>query len=155
MRARDALQVAASALPQVAEQIRNDPEQADVSIDAVQEAAHVAAAATAGSHWTIAGWLPWIGDNTRAMQTITSAVDRIATEVLPQLPAVVHTVTPDRLAPKDGNSTSPAAGCATASWLPIAWSAKPSPTSRPFPETSSPSWRTTDRLKPNSPRPAN
>ena len=102
MRARDALQVAASALPQVAEQIRNDPEQADASIATVQEAAHVAAEATAGFHWTIAGWLPWIGDNTRAMQTITSAVDRIATEVLPQLPAVVHTVTPDRLAPKDG-----------------------------------------------------
>jgi len=102
LRARDSLQVAADALPQLADQIRNHPEQADATIAQVQSAAHTALASTTGPHWTLAGWLPWVGDNTRAMQTVTTAVDRIASEALPELSTSLQSVTPERLAPKDG-----------------------------------------------------
>ena len=102
MRARDSLQVAADALPQVATQIRSDPQRADATIARVQMAAHSALEATTGPHWTVAGWLPWVGDNTRALQTVTTAVDRIASGVLPELAATVQSVTPERLAPQDG-----------------------------------------------------
>ncbi|MDQ7992049.1 MAG: DUF4012 domain-containing protein, partial [Propionicimonas sp.] len=102
LRARDALEEAADAVRLVVDDLQDDPAAAQAAVAGLQDAAGRAADATSGPHWTIAGWLPWIGDDTRALQTITRSVDTLATSALPPLVTVAGSVTPEQLAPRDG-----------------------------------------------------
>lgn len=102
LRARDALTEVATATPRLLSALRADPASASAQLAGLQDAAGRAAAATSGVHWTAAGWLPWVGDNTRALQTVTGAIDALASEGLPGLADAAQTITPDRLAPRGG-----------------------------------------------------
>lgn len=102
LRARDALQEVADGLPQLTEQAGRDPSAAVAAIPGIQDAARRAANATGGVHWAVVDTIPWVGDNTRALQTITEAVDDVATTVLPAATAALTVITPEQLAPKDG-----------------------------------------------------
>ncbi|HRA07366.1 MAG TPA: DUF4012 domain-containing protein [Propionicimonas sp.] len=102
MRAREALTEVAGIAPRLMDALREDPASATAGFAELQDAAARAKAATTGLHWTVVGWLPWIGDNSRALQTVTSAVNSLATDGLPGLSTAAQALTPDRLTPKDG-----------------------------------------------------
>lgn len=102
LRARDALTELTTAVPALMDDVRERPEAAAGRVTEIQQATARAKAATSGPHWTIAGWLPWIGDNTRALQAVTTSVDRLAVEGLPGLASAVASLTPENLAPRDG-----------------------------------------------------
>ncbi|MFC7404627.1 DUF4012 domain-containing protein [Georgenia alba] len=55
-----------------------------------------------GPHWTIMGWVPWVGPNVRAVQTVSFATDDLATGALEDLVDAVSVVDPSNLAIQDG-----------------------------------------------------
>ncbi len=68
----------------------------------VQRHAAAAESAAHGPHWTVAAHLPWVGDDVRAVQTVSEVVDDLARDVLPNLVDVASAVEPSTLAPVDG-----------------------------------------------------
>ncbi|MCA0251909.1 MAG: DUF4012 domain-containing protein [Actinobacteria bacterium] len=102
LRARDALTELTTAVPALLDDARNHPEAVADRVGTIQATTARAMSATTGPHWTIAGWLPWIGDNTRALQTVTANVDRLAVDGLPGLATAVSSLTPAQLGPRDG-----------------------------------------------------
>jgi len=101
LRARDALERAAAALPALAEQAR-EGEVSAATLTEVQEAAATAAASTRGPHWRLARLLPAVGDDAAALGDVASAVDGLAAQALPRLARAVDVAAPGRLAPRDG-----------------------------------------------------
>jgi hypothetical protein len=102
LRARSALEEASRAIPGLEQRLREDPQAAASELASVQDAAHRAASATTGPLWTLAGNLPWVGDDVEALSTVTGTVDRLAADVLPRLSSAAQAVTPARLAPEGG-----------------------------------------------------
>ena len=67
--------------------------------------------------WSLAGVLPWVGVNSRAVQSVADAVDELAQDALPALMEATSMVDPSALAPVDGRidiaplaAAAPAAG---------------------------------------------
>lgn len=102
MQARDDLTEIAQNVPALTEKLRADPESAHSGVVTVQDAAARARAATTGVHWTIVGWLPWIGSNTRALQTVTASVDTLAEDGLPPILMATEAMSSGRLTPRNG-----------------------------------------------------
>lgn len=102
VRARAALEETSRAIPGLEQRLRESPQSAAAELASVQDAAGRAFAATRGPVWTLAGAVPGVGDDVRALSTITGTVERLATDVLPRLSTAAQVVTPERLAPQDG-----------------------------------------------------
>lgn len=102
LRARDALAEIADVVPELVRQVRENPGEATGTVHLIESAAANAQRATSGPHWTMVGWLPWIGENTRALQAVTHSVHTLAAEGLPGLAAAAETLSGERLAPRDG-----------------------------------------------------
>jgi hypothetical protein len=100
--ARTALEQAAGAIPDLEQRLRTSPDDAAADHAPLQESTGEAARRTQGVHWTIAGMLPVVGDDVRALATIADTADSLATDVLPSMTAAAQAVTPERLAPQDG-----------------------------------------------------
>lgn len=101
LRARAALDDVAAALPGLQERVRSG-EDAEGAVEDVRRAAGTAAAATHGPHWALAGMLPVLGDDARALGEVTAAVERVAEDGLPRLADAVTVASPAVLAPSDG-----------------------------------------------------
>ena len=61
-----------------------------------------AVAATRGPHWWIGANTPFVGESVRAVQTVASVVDTLATGALPSLADAVKVLEPSALVPRDG-----------------------------------------------------
>ncbi|MFD1717400.1 DUF4012 domain-containing protein [Georgenia deserti] len=68
----------------------------------LQESTGAARDSLTGPHWTIIGWLPWIGDDVRAIQTIAITVDDLANSALGDLVDAVGVVDPANLSLEGG-----------------------------------------------------
>jgi len=101
LRARSALDDVASALPALQEDVRSGRDAAS-KIEDVRRSAAVAAGATHGPHWVLAGMLPVVGDDARALGEVTSSVEIVAEDALPRLAAAATVASPALLAPVDG-----------------------------------------------------
>jgi hypothetical protein len=101
-RAQGALLEAQKLLPGLEAQLRTDPEGADEQLATLQAHTRTARSATAGPLWSVAGHLPFFGDDLVALRTISETVDRLALDVLPRMASAVQAVTPATLAPVDG-----------------------------------------------------
>nr|KEP23821.1 hypothetical protein DA06_04305 [Georgenia sp. SUBG003] len=58
--------------------------------------------ALSGPHWELAGKLPMIGDDVRAVRTVSVVVDDLSTEALGRLVTAADVLSPARLTPVDG-----------------------------------------------------
>lgn len=102
-RAADALQAARGDVQDLQEQVRaGDSDAADKTLVQLQAHSSTAALATSGPLWTLAGSLPWIGQNVDAVQTVAQAVDGLAQHALPSLMQASTLVDPGALAPVNG-----------------------------------------------------
>ncbi|WP_456786830.1 DUF4012 domain-containing protein [Cellulomonas sp. P5_C5] len=103
VQAADALQAAKGDVQQLqAEVTAGDRAAADASLVRLQSNAARAARATTGPAWSVAGVLPWVGVNSRAVQSVADAVDDLAQDALPALMEATSMVDPSALAPVDG-----------------------------------------------------
>lgn len=102
-RAADALQAAKVDVQDLQEQVRaGDSDAADATLLQLQAHSSTAALATSGPLWTLAGSLPWVGQNVDAVQTVAQAVDDLAQRALPSLMQASTLVDPGALAPVNG-----------------------------------------------------
>lgn len=103
LRVRDQLVEAASVVPQLEDQVlAGDDDAVATSVATLREAASSAVTTTGRPHWTLTSWLPGVGPNVRAVQTLAGTVSDLAEGPLPSLPAVVAAASPAALAPQDG-----------------------------------------------------
>ena len=79
-----------------------DIEQATEAFGPIREQAARATAATQDPVWRAASHLPWVGSQLTAVTDVVTAVDLVATQVLPVLADVSGTLDPDALAPVGG-----------------------------------------------------
>lgn len=101
-RARGALERAAGSLPGLREQVESGAPGADDTVRTVRDEAAAAVAATSGPHWRVAGALPFVGDDARALAEVASVVDDVATDALPRLASAAVVADPSRFPPRDG-----------------------------------------------------
>ena len=102
-RAAAALAAAKVDVQDLQQQVRaGDSDAADKTLVQLQAHASTAATATSGPVWTLAGSLPWVGQNVDAVQTVTQAVDDLAQQALPSLMQATTLVDPGALAPVNG-----------------------------------------------------
>lgn len=102
-RAADALQAARGDVRDLQEHVRaGDSDAADTTLVQLQAHASTAALSTSGPVWTLAGSLPWVGQNVDAVQTVAQAVDDLAQHALPSLMQASSLVDPAALAPVGG-----------------------------------------------------
>lgn len=103
LRVRDQLAAAASVVPQLEDQVlAGDDDAVATSVATLREAASSAVSTTGRPHWILTSWLPGVGPNVRAVQTLAGTVSDLAEGPLPSLPAVVAAASPAALAPQDG-----------------------------------------------------
>lgn len=95
------LRAAESAARELADTI-DDPAALADAIPAVAEDTAAARALTSDPVWQAAETLPWIGDQLRAVSTVTVSLDRIAGDALSPLVAVASDFSVDGLRPVDG-----------------------------------------------------
>lgn len=82
--------------------LAGDTDGAATSVTALQTDAAAARAHLHGPHWSLAGLLPWVGDDVRAVQVLSVAGDDLASSALADLADVVGILDPSELAPVDG-----------------------------------------------------
>lgn len=103
LRVRDQLAEAASVVPQLEDQVlAGDDDAVATSVATLREAASSAVATTGRPHWILTSWLPGVGPNVRAVQTLAGTVSDLAEGPLPSLPDVVAAASPAALVPQDG-----------------------------------------------------
>lgn len=103
LRARDELQTAAGLVRELQAQVlAGDREPAAATLDRLQEHAAAAVDAAHGPHWSVAGALPLVGPNVRAVQVVSEVVDGLARRALPGLLEATELVDPAALAPVGG-----------------------------------------------------
>lgn len=101
--ARSALLAARDEVVTLQEQATaGDVESARATVARLQEDAATARTRTRGPVWSLAGVLPWVGDQTGAVQVVADVVDNLAQHGLPPLVDAVALVDPAALAPVDG-----------------------------------------------------
>ena len=100
------LDAAADQVTSIQEQIKGlddiDLEKVRASVSAMRTEADGAASATSDPLYRLAGHLPWIGPNLRAISDIADTVQALATTTAPVLVDVADTVQPAALVPKNG-----------------------------------------------------
>ena len=72
------------------------------TVDRLQQETEAAVGATSDPLFRLAGHLPWIGPNLRAMGTIANTADALAGRTAPSLVAVAQVAQPSSLAPRNG-----------------------------------------------------
>ncbi len=103
LKAADALLAAHDDVAELQDAVRADDDaRADAALAALQANSAAARSATTGPAWAVAGVVPGLGRNTRAVQDVARGVDTLARDALPQLMAAVRLVDPATLAPVDG-----------------------------------------------------
>lgn len=103
MQARGHLQTAAGLFVQLERQISDgDVTAAKGTLAALQAETHAARDATDGVSWRLAGDLPFVGDDLRAVGVVSRVLDDLATDGLPALLDVASGLDPSALSPKDG-----------------------------------------------------
>jgi hypothetical protein len=103
VRAKGHLQTAAGLFVQLQQQIRNgDVAAAKGTLAALQVETKAAKEETGGIGWTVAGWVPFFGDDVRAVRTVSAVLDDLAGQGLPSLLDVASGLDPAALSPKDG-----------------------------------------------------
>ena len=103
MEARDALLAARADVGLLQDQARvGDIDGARQTLEDVQRHASVARSRTGGPLWALAGAVPRVGPNVRAVQTVARSIDDLARNALPSLVDATAVVDPARLAPVDG-----------------------------------------------------
>ncbi|KSW28901.1 DUF4012 domain-containing protein [Cellulomonas sp. B6] len=103
LRARADLETARDAVGRLQEQVvAGDVDAARATLPGLQEHAAAAHRRTSGPLWTVAGSVPWVGPNTRAVQAVAEAVDELAQRALPPLVEATSRVDPAALRPVDG-----------------------------------------------------
>jgi hypothetical protein len=103
VRAKGHLQTAAGLFVQLQQQIRDaDVAAAKGTLAALQVETKAAKEETGGIGWTVAGWLPFLGDDLRAVRTVSAVLDDLAGRGLPALLDVASGLDPQALSPRDG-----------------------------------------------------
>ena len=103
LRARAALVEAATLVDLLEEQVRSgDRPASEETLAVLQDRASTAQRATHGPHWWLAGFLPLVGEDVRAVQTVSEVVDGLAQRALPGLMDASALVDPAQLAPSGG-----------------------------------------------------
>ncbi|WP_421732392.1 DUF4012 domain-containing protein [Cellulomonas sp.] len=103
LRAAGALEAARADVKDLQAQVTaGDSAAADKTLVQLQAHSSTAARSTRGPAWTLAGVLPWVGPNVRAVHTVADAVDDLAQNALPSLMQATTLVDPAALAPVDG-----------------------------------------------------
>ncbi|MFC0705530.1 DUF4012 domain-containing protein [Cellulomonas uda] len=103
VRARDAFEATAADVVRLREQV-TDPSSPDAGVTLASAQRHARAARdhTDGPLWALAGRLPWLGADARAVQELARAVDEVTHRALPPLVEATRVVDPAALAPVDG-----------------------------------------------------
>ena len=102
-RAKGHLQTAAGLFAQLQAQIRKgDVSAAKGTLAALQIETAAARDETDGAGWAVAGALPGLGDDLRAVRTVSAVLDDLATAGLPALLDVASGLDPKALSPRDG-----------------------------------------------------
>lgn len=100
------LNAAVEQVSSLQEQVKNldhiDTDKANAAVASLQAEAGAAADATSDPLYRLAGHLPWIGRNLRAISEIAGTVDGLATAAAPSLLQAARTVQPSALAPRNG-----------------------------------------------------
>ncbi|MGH3368591.1 MAG: DUF4012 domain-containing protein [Nocardioidaceae bacterium] len=97
------LSSAADLIPRLEEQvIAGDDPAARATAEQFAEHARVARESVHGPHWALLAALPGLGPNVDAVQTVTAAIDDLATEALPDIVEAGRVVDPASLAPRGG-----------------------------------------------------
>ncbi|ROR73336.1 uncharacterized protein DUF4012 [Bogoriella caseilytica] len=84
------------------EALEHDREDVDRLAASIQQRTSTARDSLNGPHWRLAAYLPWAGENVRAVQNLTATVDDLAHRALGDLVDAVWAVDPANLAPQDG-----------------------------------------------------
>lgn len=101
--ARDALLAARTEVAQLQTQARGgEVDAARATLADVQRHAALARDRTSGPLWAVAGAVPGVGPNVRAVRAVAEAVDELARHALPPLVEATALVDPAALAPVDG-----------------------------------------------------
>lgn len=79
-----------------------DAERASALVPVLQEQTADAVALTDDPLWSLAGGLPVLGDDVRAVTTVSTALDDLARDALPPLARAAGAVSPEALRPVDG-----------------------------------------------------
>lgn len=100
------LRVAADEVSTLQAQVKNldaiDLSRAGAAVAALQTQAHGARTATADPLYRLAGHLPWIGPDLRAISSVALIVDGLASTTAPSLIDVATSIRPAALAPHNG-----------------------------------------------------
>lgn len=103
LRTRGALEATATDLARLREQVADPAGQdAEATLASAQRHARTARDHTDGPLWALAGRVPGVGANTRAVQEVARSVDELTHRALPSLVEVTSVVDPSVLAPVDG-----------------------------------------------------
>ncbi|MGY4643716.1 DUF4012 domain-containing protein [Cellulomonas sp. URHB0016] len=101
--AREHLQASADDVVALRAQVEaGEDERAASTVRDLQQHAAAARDATSGTQWAVAGALPWIGPDVRAVRVVGEVVDDLATTALPALVDATGVIDPTTLAPVDG-----------------------------------------------------
>jgi hypothetical protein len=101
--ARDHLAAAAQDVDRLRDEVEaGQGDRSAGTVASLQEHAAEARDATTGVQWSVVGALPWVGEQVRAVQSVSAVVQDLATNALPQLVAAAAAIDPTTLAPVDG-----------------------------------------------------
>lgn len=103
MQARSTLTAAIPLVEQIEEAIRSgDAEGAQQAVTELTAATSDARDAATGPHWWLAGAVPWLGKNVRAVSTTAVVIDDIAHDVLTPLVGVAESINYSAFSPEGG-----------------------------------------------------
>lgn len=103
VKATSALKLAAVQAGVLQRQIAGgDVASAEVTLDGLRQSTGQARDSTDGLMWDIGARIPWLGQNLAAVQSVSAALDEVATDALPPIVSVAEQVNTNTFSPKDG-----------------------------------------------------
>ena len=101
--ARSALTTAADQAEQLQQQlIDGDSDEAQITLEDLQESARDARTASDGVLWTVGAWVPWLGRNVDAVTAVATEIDRVASEAAPPVIDLAGELDAKTFSPADG-----------------------------------------------------
>lgn len=101
--ARDQLTGARTSAAALQEAVKaGDGARAQRELSALQTQAGDARSSVSGPQWTVATWVPFVGDDVAAVRTVAAGVDDLAQDALPGLVDLSATISADSFQPVDG-----------------------------------------------------
>lgn len=102
--ARVALTAAASQAELLQQQlIAGESDEAQITLNDLQESARDARTASDGVLWTVGAWVPWLGRNVDAVTVVAAEIDRVATEAAPPVVDLAGELNAKTFSPTDGS----------------------------------------------------